>query len=115
MAARPGPSKNRRGAQRTPRVLVLSGPNLDRLGRREPEIYGSTTLPQIHTRLEQLASELGAGVECRQSAHEGALVEWIGAAGAEGFDAVVINPGAYSHTSIALLDAIHAANPNPCP
>ncbi len=87
-------------------MLVLSGPNLDRLGAREPEIYGKTTLAEIHARLAELAETDGAGVDCRQSAHEGELVNWIGGAAAEGFAAIVINPGAYSHTSIALHDAV---------
>ena len=92
-----------------PRILVLDGPNLDRLGRREPEIYGSLTLAEIHERLFALAQELGAKVECRQSNHEGLLVDWIGAAGDEGFTGVLINPGAYTHTSYAIYDALRAA------
>lgn len=88
------------------RVLVLSGPNLDRLGRREPEIYGRTTLAQIHERLAALAAELDVALDCRQSNHEGLLIDWIGGAADEGFGAVLINPGAYTHTSYALHDAI---------
>jgi 3-dehydroquinate dehydratase II len=91
-------------------VLVLSGPNLDRLGTREPEIYGTTTLAEIHARLAELARKSSASVDCRQSAHEGELVNWIGAAGGEGFSAIVINPGAYSHTSIALHDAVKGSS-----
>lgn len=87
-------------------MLVLSGPNLDRLGTREPDIYGTTTLGEIHARLDARARELTASVECRQSAIEGELVSWIGAAADDGFAAIVINPGAYSHTSIALHDAV---------
>jgi len=90
----------------TLRYLVLSGPNLHRLGRREPAIYGSETLEQIHQQLAQFASDRGAEVECRQSNHEGELVEWIGAAGDQGFAGVVFNPGAYTHTSYALYDAV---------
>jgi 3-dehydroquinate dehydratase II len=85
---------------------VLSGPNLDRLGVREPDIYGTTTLAEIHQRLEELARKSGASVDCRQSAHEGELVSWVGAAAGDGCAAIVINPGAYSHTSIALHDAV---------
>ncbi|HET9932709.1 MAG TPA: type II 3-dehydroquinate dehydratase, partial [Polyangiaceae bacterium] len=96
-------------AKTTLNVLVLSGPNLDRLGRREPEIYGRTTLPQIHDRLEAVAAELGVRVECRQSNHEGLLIDWIGAASDDGFGAILINPGAYTHTSYALHDAIKGA------
>jgi 3-dehydroquinate dehydratase-2 len=83
------------------RLLVLSGPNLDRLGRREPEIYGRTTLQEIH-------EQLGAEVDCRQSNHEGALIDWIGRAADDGFQAILINPGALTHTSYALYDAIKA-------
>ena len=94
------------GALSSPKILVLSGPNLDRLGRREPEIYGSTTLAQIHERLAHQAASRGARVECRQSNHEGDLVTWIGSAGDDGFAGIVINPGALTHTSYALYDAI---------
>jgi 3-dehydroquinate dehydratase-2 len=104
-AARRGSS----AAKTTLRVLVLSGPNLDRLGRREPEIYGRTTLAEIHERLGAVARELGVAVECRQSNHEGLLIDWIGAASDDGFRAVLINPGAYTHTSYALHDAIKGA------
>ena len=104
-AARRGSS----AAKTTLRVLVLSGPNLDRLGRREPEIYGRTTLAEIHERLGSVARELGVAVECRQSNHEGLLIDWIGAASDDGFRAILINPGAYTHTSYALHDAIKGA------
>jgi 3-dehydroquinate dehydratase II len=102
-----------RGAQRRSasgknklKILVLSGPNLDRLGTREPHIYGHTTLPQIHEGLAALAKELGAGVDCRQSNHEGDLVGWIGAANDDGFSGILINAGSYTHTSYAVHDAI---------
>lgn len=95
-----------------PRVLVLSGPNLDRLGARQPEIYGTDTLADIHARVEALAQREGASTEARQSAHEGELVSWIGAAHEQGFAAILLNPGAYTHTSIALLDAV-AGSPLP--
>jgi 3-dehydroquinate dehydratase-2 len=88
------------------KILVLSGPNLHRLGRREPEIYGSTTLAQIHEQLAELARGRSASVDCRQSNHEGDLVEWIGSAEDDGFAAILINPGAYTHTSYALYDAV---------
>lgn len=91
------------------RVLVLSGPNLDRLGKREPHIYGFVTLAEIHARLEAVAREGGDAVECRQSAHEGDLVAWIGAAQEEGFDAILLNAGSLTHTSIGLLDAVRLA------
>jgi 3-dehydroquinate dehydratase-2 len=102
-----------RGAQRRSasgknklKILVLSGPNLDRLGTREPHIYGHTTLPQIHDGLVARGKELGAGVECRQSNHEGDLVGWIGSANDDGFAGILINAGSYTHTSYAVHDAI---------
>jgi 3-dehydroquinate dehydratase-2 len=88
---------------------VLSGPNLDRLGRREPEVYGRLTLPQIHERITALAAELGASATCRQSNHEGTLVDWIGTARDEGFNGLLLNPGALTHTSYALYDAIRGS------
>jgi 3-dehydroquinate dehydratase-2 len=88
-------------------VLVVNGPNLNLLGRREPEIYGTQTLAQIEAGLVQLGAELGIAVECMQSNHEGVLVDWLHAA-SERSDVlgVVLNAGAYSHTSIALRDAV---------
>ena len=91
------------------RILVVSGPNLDRLGKREPAIYGTTTLAEIHHALDEAARSRGAGVECRQSNHEGDLVGWLNRAGEDGFAGVLLNPGAYTHTSIALFDAVKGA------
>jgi 3-dehydroquinate dehydratase-2 len=88
------------------RILVLSGPNLDRLGTREPHIYGHATLPQIHDGLAARAKDLSASVECRQSNHEGDLVGWIGSAADDGFVGILINAGSYTHTSYAIHDAI---------
>jgi 3-dehydroquinate dehydratase-2 len=90
-------------------VLVLSGPNLDRLGRREPSIYGTDTLDDIHRRLELLGKELGVIVDCHQSNHEGDLIDWIGQAADGGTDGILINPGALTHTSYALYDSLRAA------
>ena len=90
-----------------PAVLVLSGPSLHLLGTREPAIYGTTTLAQIHATLETLAKKRGAEVECRQSNHEGSLVDSITAAPGL-FDAILLNTGAYTHTSIAVRDALRA-------
>ncbi len=91
------------------KILVLSGPNLDRLGKREPQIYGFTTLAEIHARLATVAAEHAATVVCRQSAHEGDLVNWVGAAQDEGFAGVLLNGGSLTHTSIGLLDAVRLA------
>jgi 3-dehydroquinate dehydratase-2 len=82
---------------------------LHRLGKRQPEVYGHRTLEQIHERIQEEAAGLGASVECRQSNHEGELVDWIGAAAEQGFAGIVINPAAYTHTSYALYDALLAA------
>ncbi len=92
------------------RYLVLSGPNLQKLGKREPHIYGSKTLSDIHSDLTALALTMEADVECRQSNHEGDLLDWIGAASEEGFSGIVFNPGAFTHTSYALYDAVRAAD-----
>jgi 3-dehydroquinate dehydratase-2 len=88
------------------RILVLHGPNLNRLGARETDLYGTQTLAQIDAELAELAGALGAEVVCRQSNHEGELVEWLQEA--QAFDAVLINPAAYTHTSVAIRDAIAA-------
>jgi len=87
------------------KILVIHGPNLNMLGKREPDIYGTATLDDINKRLSSLAAELGVEVACFQSNHEGELVQKIQEAmGA--YEAIVINPGAYTHTSVALRDAI---------
>ncbi|HEX4479066.1 MAG TPA: type II 3-dehydroquinate dehydratase [Polyangiaceae bacterium] len=99
-------SKRSAAARARLRVLVLSGPNLDRLGKREPEIYGKKTLAQIYDELGAFASERGVAVECRQSNHEGALVDWIGTASDDGFAGILLNAGSYTHTSYALYDAL---------
>jgi len=92
-----------------PKVLVLNGPNLNMLGLREPELYGRTTLADIEKRCVAAGKGLGLDVACRQSNIEGELVTWIQQA--RGTQAgLVINPGAYSHTSIALLDALKAVD-----
>ena len=110
------------------KILVLNGPNLNLLGIREPEIYGKQTYSDLCQLIEAHAAEIGLEVEIRQTNHEGVLVDWIQAAGGyydripcpggsfegvgdpkERFDGVVLNPGAYTHTSVALLDAVLAA------
>ncbi|KQM93682.1 3-dehydroquinate dehydratase [Sphingomonas sp. Leaf22] len=89
-------------------VFVLNGPNLNLLGLREPDIYGSDTLDDIAGMLEDRARELGLQIDLRQSNHEGHLVDWLHEAQAEGAKAVLLNAGAYTHSSIALHDAIKA-------
>jgi 3-dehydroquinate dehydratase-2 len=90
------------------KVLVLNGPNLNLLGKRQPEIYGHLSLEQINKQIRALAKELGVNVEIRQSNNEGELVTWIQEAPKQ-FRAIVINPAAYTHSSVALRDAIAAA------
>jgi 3-dehydroquinate dehydratase-2 len=90
-----------------PSVLVLSGPNLQLLGTREPEIYGTQTLADIHRLLAARAKELGVAVTCRQSNHEGELCDWIGAARGK-HAGILLNGAAYTHTSLALFDALKA-------
>ena len=86
-------------------VLVLHGPNLNLLGTREPAVYGSATLPDIDRELTQIAKEAGASLQSLQSNHEGVLIDRVHAARNDGTDFIVINPGAFTHTSVALRDA----------
>ena len=90
------------------RILVLHGPNLNLLGRREPEIYGRITLVDIHTTLEARGRAAGVQIESFQSNSEGELIDRVQAAAAEGIQFIIINPGGYTHTSVALRDAFAA-------
>jgi 3-dehydroquinate dehydratase-2 len=93
-----------------PTIYVLNGPNLNLLGAREPDIYGSDTLDDIAGRLEDRAKALGVTVDMRQSNHEGHLIDWLHEANAEGARAVILNAAGFTHTSVALHDAIKAIN-----
>lgn len=90
------------------KILILHGPNLNLLGRREPHIYGALTLPAVDRLIRDHARLRGVRVECRQSNVEGQHVDWLQDAEREGFDGVVINPGAFTHYSLALRDAVAA-------
>ena len=89
-----------------PLIYVLNGPNLNLLGLREPEIYGTDTLDDIGERLEQRAKGLGVAIDMRQSNHEGHLIDWLHEANAKGARAVLLNGGGFTHSSVALHDAI---------
>ncbi len=91
-----------------PTVFVLNGPNLNLLGSREPEIYGSETLDDIAGALEDRAREIGLAVDVRQSNHEGHLIDWLHEANAAAARAVILNAGGLTHTSVALHDAVKA-------
>jgi 3-dehydroquinate dehydratase-2 len=91
------------------RILVLNGPNLNMLGEREPEIYGHETLADIKAMCETKGKELGLSIDFRQSNHEGELVEWAQGARKAGFSAILINAAAYTHTSLAIHDALKVA------
>ena len=90
------------------RILVLHGPNLNLLGSREPEVYGHTTLTQIDADLRQMAADAGAELQSFQSNHEGALIDRVQVARTDGTAFILINPGGYTHTSVALRDALAA-------
>lgn len=109
MSAKKKPDSARAGGrkQRQLRILCLSGPNLQLLGTREPEIYGRETLDDIHGRLEMRGAELGVVVETVQTNHEGTLLDRIGAA-KNAYDGILLNAGALTHTSLALYDALRA-------
>lgn len=103
------------------RVLILHGPNLQALGSREPDVYGTTSLDEVDRSLKALATELGCDVEVKQSQHEGVLIDALYTASGR-FDGILLNPGGLTHTSVALRDAVkavglptievHVSNPN---
>ena len=86
-------------------ILIINGPNLNLLGTREPHIYGATSLKDVEESCRVRAQALGLTVDCRQSNHEGQIVDWIQEA-IQGHAGIIINPGAYTHTSVAILDAL---------
>jgi 3-dehydroquinate dehydratase-2 len=92
------------------RVLVLHGPNLNLLGAREPTVYGRTSLARLDLLIQRHATDRGAEAICRQSNHEGQLIDWMQGAAREGFAAIVLNPGAFTHYSLALRDAVSAVS-----
>ncbi|WP_126443789.1 type II 3-dehydroquinate dehydratase [Sulfuricystis multivorans] len=96
------------GALPRAHILVLHGPNLNLLGTREPEVYGRTTLADIHAMMEARARAAGVQIESFQSNSEGELIDRVQAAGAEGIEFIIINPAGYTHTSVALRDALAA-------
>jgi 3-dehydroquinate dehydratase-2 len=89
-------------------IRCISGPNLQLLGTREPDVYGRESLAEIHARLEKRAAALDVSIDARQTNHEGTIVDWIGEAPGLGVTGLILNPGAYTHTSIAILDALSA-------
>jgi len=91
------------------RILVVNGPNMRLLGKREPDVYGTETLEEVETRVGETAASLGAAVEFFQSNHEGDIVDKIGDAIGE-YDGIVINPAAFTHTSVAIRDAVAAVD-----
>lgn len=90
------------------KYLCLNGPNLNRLGKREPAIYGYETLQDIGSKLQNLAAEFNAEIDCKQSNYEGQLIDWIYEAEDSDVNGIIFNPGAFTHTSVALRDAIAA-------
>jgi 3-dehydroquinate dehydratase-2 len=91
------------------KIFVLNGPNLNTLGSREPDVYGRATLPEILRALRRYARSRGVRVRCRQSNHEGSLIDLIQRLKARGFSGLIVNPGALTHYSYALRDAIKAS------
>jgi 3-dehydroquinate dehydratase-2 len=95
------------------KLMIINGPNLNMVGIREKNIYGTQSYEGIIRGLREEAGKRGIEIDCRQSNHEGDLVDWVQEAYFHNYDGIVINPGAYTHTSIALADAVHAIEPLP--
>ena len=95
------------------KIMIINGPNLNMVGIREPGIYGTMNFKDMIAMISQEAEKRGVSADCRQSNHEGDLVDWIQEAYFQKYDGIVINPGAYTHTSIALADAVKAIAPMP--
>lgn len=95
------------------KIMVINGPNLNMLGIREKNLYGTTGYDALVKLIQSAAKERGIEVDCRQSNHEGDLIDWVQEAYFKHYDGIVINPGGYTHTSIALGDAVHAIAPLP--
>ena len=93
----------------TTKILILNGPNLNMLGVRQPAVYGASSLADVETLCRSTAADNGAEIDFRQSNHEGELIDWIQDARGK-FDGIVINPGGYSHTSVAIPDALRAVD-----
>ncbi len=93
------------------KILIIHGPNLNLLGQREPQIYGSDTLADIDREIGRRATDCGLETECRQSNHEGVIIDWLQTAAAQGFAGIIFNPAAFTHTSVAIRDAIAAIDP----
>jgi 3-dehydroquinate dehydratase-2 len=90
------------------KILVINGPNLNLLGTREPEVYGSVTLKAIEEKMEELAKELAVELTFKQSNHEGQIIDWLHLANEKKFDGIILNAAGYTHTSIAIMDAVKA-------
>jgi 3-dehydroquinate dehydratase-2 len=88
-------------------ILIINGPNLNMLGTRQPEVYGTTTLDDIEAACQDAAAEMGLAIDFRQSNHEGEMIDWIQQSKGK-YTAIILNAGAFSHTSVALLDALLA-------
>lgn len=95
------------------KIMILNGPNLNMVGIREKGIYGTVSYAEMLERIEAYAKEAGVETDCRQSNHEGDLVDWIQEAYFKHYDGIVMNPGAYTHTSVAIADAVKAIAPIP--